>query len=254
MKRKRLTVDDVYGIINTSGIYQIISKTHSERVYIGSACNMRSRKNMHMSELKKGKHGNSKLQRHYNKYGEGDLVFNTLCCCEKESLIEMEQFYIDSKKTWFNICKIAGSSLGVKRRPLTEKEREAKRICSTGRKHSKESIELLKISLLKGVKERGANISKALMGRKLPQETIDKIKETSKGRVPSRESMAKASITKTGKKMPQEIKEKLSQLMEQRTEEEITTVNAKISESCKKAWIKRKLNSIQNEEETTNNG
>jgi group I intron endonuclease len=96
-----------------SGIYQIQSKIKSERIYIGSAIDIMQRWNVHLCDLKHNRH-NPKLQRHFNKYGESDLVFSILLGCAKEYLIANEQFFIDSYKPYFNICPIAGSSLGIK--------------------------------------------------------------------------------------------------------------------------------------------
>jgi len=70
---------------------------------------------MHLSDLRKNKHHSRKLQRHYNKYGEDDLVFNILELCMPAFLIVREQDYLNKLKPYFNICKIAGSSLGVKK-------------------------------------------------------------------------------------------------------------------------------------------
>lgn len=98
-----------------SGIYKIQSKSHPERIYIGSAVNIDRRWQHHLFALKGGYHKNIKLQRHYNVYGEEDLRFFILAGCEKEELIKNEQYFLDSLKTYFNINIIATSSLGVKR-------------------------------------------------------------------------------------------------------------------------------------------
>jgi len=77
-----------------TGIYQIQSKCKPERIYIGSAVSIKSRKNCHLWELAKQRHKNKKLQRHYNKYGRNDLEFTVLTGCNKEELIKTEQFFI----------------------------------------------------------------------------------------------------------------------------------------------------------------
>jgi group I intron endonuclease len=99
-----------------SGIYTIYSKLKPERFYIGSAVNLNQRKSVHFSNLSNIKHPNRILQNHFNKYGEQDLVFEILEYVKyKTKLIEREQFYIDELNPYFNICKVAGSSLGTKR-------------------------------------------------------------------------------------------------------------------------------------------
>jgi group I intron endonuclease len=97
-----------------TGIYKISSKTKFS-IYIGSAFNIESRWNRHLKDLKQNKHHSTYLQRHYNKYGIEDLVFEILEICKKEELIIKEQIYLDSLKCNFNTCKIAGSCLGIKR-------------------------------------------------------------------------------------------------------------------------------------------
>lgn len=120
--------------MRSSGIYKIQSKIHPERCYIGSAVWLKDGWWHHLKDFRKNKHGNSKLQNHFNKYGESDLVFSVLAICRKEELIPVngviwiEQVFIWAYKTinsdipWFNICKIAGSNLGVKRSKKTCKK------------------------------------------------------------------------------------------------------------------------------------
>jgi group I intron endonuclease len=97
------------------GIYKIQSKRNPERIYIGSAVNLYHRWICHLHDLRKNKHHSGRLQNHYNKYGEADLVYEPLLCCDKEELISQEQFFIDSYNPFFNVCKVAGSILGLKR-------------------------------------------------------------------------------------------------------------------------------------------
>jgi len=160
-----------------SGIYQIKSKLNG-KVYVGSAVNFKRRKKNHFQELKNKKHVNRYLQNHYNKYGKTDLQFSILKFCEKEMLIEKEQFYIDTLEPEFNICKIAGSILGI----IFSKETKQKMSESqTGRKHSKE--------------------------------TKQKMSTTRMGTHPSEETIQKMSTTKTGTYLSEEIKRKISKTM-----------------------------------------
>ena len=136
-----------------SGIYQIQSKINPKRIYIGSAVNLKNRESVHFHLLKKDKHHSNKLQNHYNKYGESDLVFSVLMCCDKADLVKHEQFFIDSFHSYFNICPNAGNTLGRKLSDETKDKIRKTRIgkllteehklkigkASTGRKHSEES-------------------------------------------------------------------------------------------------------------------
>lgn len=101
--------------MSISGIYKIQSVSNPKKIYIGSAINIKHRWACHLSDLKKNKHASTKLQNHYNKYGKKDLEFSIISGCDKNDLVNMEQFYIDAYKPFFNICKIAGSQLGTKR-------------------------------------------------------------------------------------------------------------------------------------------
>jgi len=105
-----------------SGIYKIQSVIKPERCYIGSAVDVNRRKRDHFEKLRNNDHVNKKLQSHYNKYSESDLLFSILLGCEKEDLIKHEQFFIDSYKPWFNVRIIAESNLGLHWK-LSEKTR-----------------------------------------------------------------------------------------------------------------------------------
>lgn len=95
------------------GIYQIQSKCKPERIYIGSSKNIGFRWSHHLYDLRKQRHGSKKLQNHYNKYGESDLIFTILLACDKEFLITNEQFFIDSYCPYFNGRKTAANYLGI---------------------------------------------------------------------------------------------------------------------------------------------
>lgn len=118
--------------METSGIYKIRSISHPDRCYIGSSQRIESRIKLHFRELIKGRHHSIKLQYHYNKYGESDLVVSILTECEKSILLRKEQCYLNIYTPYFNILKIAGSHLGAKRSPAScERIRNANR----GEKH-----------------------------------------------------------------------------------------------------------------------
>lgn len=96
-----------------TGIYRIKNKING-KCYIGSSVNFDDRKNLHFSLLRRGIHHSIILQRAYDKYGLEFLSFEVLEHCEKEILIEREQWYIDNLDPEYNACKIAGSTLGIK--------------------------------------------------------------------------------------------------------------------------------------------
>ena len=99
--------------METSGIYKIVSLSQPDKIYIGSALNIKDRWQRHLSELRKGRHGNRHLQRHFDKYGESDLVYFVVEYCEPKQLLHREQFFMDMLKPSFNICSNAASRFGV---------------------------------------------------------------------------------------------------------------------------------------------
>ena len=163
---------------NKSGIYIIKTKINN-RFYIGSAINLYNRKHTHLTHLKQNKHCNAKLQRFVNKYGIENLFFECVELCKKEDLIIREQFYIDTLNPFYNIAKIAGSTLGTK---ITKEQSE-------------------KLSKLR----KGKQFS---LGRVLSQETKDKISKKAKQRS-LHPNFIKASIkANTGRKHTKEAIEK----------------------------------------------
>lgn len=97
-------------------IYKITSKIKPAKIYIGSALIYKNRRWSHLTNLKSKKHKNIKLQNHFNKYGIDDLYFEVVeTVASKDEILNREQYWIDKLNPWFNICKIAGNSLGVKR-------------------------------------------------------------------------------------------------------------------------------------------
>jgi group I intron endonuclease len=119
-----------------SGIYKIYSVTKPERFYIGSASNLNRRKNEHFRRLRAGTHPNLILSRHFKKHGESDLVFTTLEICPIHNLIQREQFFIDQLNPYFNICKVAGTTIG---RPQSEETKRKRADKLRGRKRNPES-------------------------------------------------------------------------------------------------------------------
>ena len=103
----------IFVSMRNTGIYKISNNTNS-KIYIGSSININRRWNSHKNALLKNKHKNILLQNHVNKYGIENIVFEIIEICSKDNLINREQFYIDLLKPIFNICKIAGNTLGYR--------------------------------------------------------------------------------------------------------------------------------------------
>lgn len=88
----------------------------NSKIYIGSTINFKKRKREHFSYLQKNKHHNKKLQSAFNKYGVNNFRIDIIEVIEEtDFLILREQYFIDGLAPFFNINKIANSSLGLKR-------------------------------------------------------------------------------------------------------------------------------------------
>lgn len=101
-----------------SGIYKILN-TLNGKFYIGSAVNFKMRFRVHKNELNRNCHTNRHLQFAWNKYGSGIFKFEIIEYCEKEKLLEHEQYWIDltnccDDKIGYNLSPVAGSQLGFK--------------------------------------------------------------------------------------------------------------------------------------------
>lgn len=97
-----------------SCIYKISSSTFPNRVYIGSTSNYKKRIRQHKCDLTASRHNNSKMQRHFCKYGMCDFNSEIIELVSNDALLTREQFYIDTINPYFNLCKTAGSRLGAK--------------------------------------------------------------------------------------------------------------------------------------------
>lgn len=163
-----------------TGIYKIESITNPNKIYVGSSESIYKRWKGHISDLERNKHGNSKLQNHFNKYGLDDLKFIIIEECDIELLLVQEQYYIDLIKPFFNICVLAESRKGIKA------SNETKEKISSSKKGS--------VPWNKGKKGLQASWNKGLCGelnhqygkkkRSRTDEEKKKISESLKGNIP----------------------------------------------------------------------
>lgn len=97
-----------------SGVYKITNLVTKD-CYIGSAKSFSKRWLQHKNQLKNGTHHNRYLLRAFNKVGFNNIKFEILFLCSNENLIFYEQRAIDYISPKYNLCKVAGSSYGLKR-------------------------------------------------------------------------------------------------------------------------------------------
>jgi len=120
--------------LNKSGVYRITSPFKD--CYVGSALNLRRRWNDHKGALRKGLHGNKRLQRQWNLSEGKGFQFSVLLLCRPEDLLLYEQRAINTLHPKLNICKVAGNSLGLKR---SDETRKLLSITHLGKKDSDET-------------------------------------------------------------------------------------------------------------------
>jgi len=110
-----------------SGIY-LIRNLVNNKIYIGSAVNIKNRWYRHKNQLTTNKHKNPYLQSAWNKYGIGNFSFEIVSKLHfidknkelsKQHILANEQIYLDLYESYkrekgYNINRIAGNSLGLK--------------------------------------------------------------------------------------------------------------------------------------------
>lgn len=226
-------------MLNKSGIYKIINIVN-EKCYIGSAVNFKQRWMDHKKLLNKNKHHSKHLQNTWNKYSKDNFKFEILLTCEKEELLDYEQLHFDELKPEYNICKIAGSSLGIKhteetlkklrnpkseetkaklkeawktRPPISEETREKHRLNMIGRDLGKIYSEEQRVKLRKPKSEQGReNIRKAAKTRKpATEEAKANMSKGHIGKIPSTEARLNMSIAQTGRFVSEETRRKISE-------------------------------------------
>ena len=189
-----------------------ITNTVNQKKYIGSAIDFKRRKSIHLHHLRKGKHHSPALQRAYLKYGESALVFSPVLYCERQELLRYEQGFIDLLEPEYNVCRIAGSSLGVVRSDETRKRvSDALNV----RYSDPKAIQVLS-DAHKGyspTEAHRANLSASLKGHPVTEETRRKISDAQIG-VPksdyARQRMVEGNVGRKRRPQSEETKQKIS--------------------------------------------
>lgn len=201
-------------------IYVIINKFNSKK-YVGSTIDYKTRKKSHLNLLKKGIHHSNYLQNSYNKYGKANFEFKILeYVHDVNSLIKVEQKWIDYYKPLLNMTQIAGLNchLGIKRSEKTKKKISDS---LTGRKLTPEHIEAMRQGLIgnKHSEETKEKRSQSCKNSKKFQEAVkstnrnNKIKKTrlkNGGYIVTDEMKSKISEKLKSKKLQSAISVKIS--------------------------------------------
>ena len=202
-----------------SGIYKIVNQINGKEYY-GSTNDFNRRCYRHFNMLTNNKHDNKHLQASVDKHGIDNFLFMIVEYIEDEAkLLDIEQNYLDvfwdNSKNCYNICPVAGSTLGYKH---TDESKANMSKAQAGRKLSDEHI---------------ANMSKALTGKKRKPFTEEHKANISKKR---QSDEAKANISKkmTGRKKSDEHKANISKANKGKKRSQ------KTKDAIKAAWAIRK--------------
>ncbi len=187
-------------LLRKTGVYKI-TNVLTDDFYIGSTSNKRGFKQryvQHLMDLRKNRSGSIVLQNAWNKYGSEYFIFEVLEVCNSNFCLEIEQYYLNTLKPYYNICKAAGSRLGMthsdstkkkisqtkKLNPFipTEEYRKKLSLAHIGKKHSLEHNK--KVSLSK-------------LGKKRPDSLRIKLIESNRKKM----KPIKAVCFKTGKEL-----------------------------------------------------
>lgn len=109
-----------------SGIYAIKNLINN-KIYIGSAKNLKKRWYEHKYKLKHNKHPNKYLNDAWNKYGHNNFEFIVIERVDVAQLIVREQHYIDYylsyiKTNGYNLSPTAGNTLNYKHSEMTKEK------------------------------------------------------------------------------------------------------------------------------------
>ena len=120
--------------LGKSGVYSWVNKESGAR-YVGSSIDLGKRL-VNYYDLKHLMKNNMSIYKALLKYGHSKFNLEILEYCDRDCVIEREQYYMDFFKPKYNILKVAGSPLGYKHTP---EALEKLRLLGIGRKHSEEA-------------------------------------------------------------------------------------------------------------------
>ncbi len=221
--------------VESSGIYQIRNLVNG-KVYVGSATCFRVRWGVHRNALNKGRHHSKHLQDSWRKHGSHEFAFEILERCERGSLIEKEQAWIDARNPEFNICKVAGSTLGQLHDSGTRDKIAAR---AKGRKCLPRSPEYRK------------KLSEAHAGKKKPDHVIAALQIGRRKRVRTPEECSRVSASlrvayQTGlrsREKTEEHKNKIGQFYAKLTDDEVRQIRSLRAEGVTGNALAKKYNS-----------
>lgn len=136
------------------GVYRIDGPNNC--IYVGSSIDITQRWRQHLADLRNNHHGNIKLQRAFNKYGEGKFKFTVIELVEDTTkILYYEQIWLDilftslDRSQIYNLNPTAGSFLGYRH---TKETKDRIRKHRTGKLFSRHSKDMCAINQTNGRK------------------------------------------------------------------------------------------------------
>ena len=192
------------------GVYIILNTVNGKR-YVGSSINVQGRISDHKIRLSREVHGNSHLQRAWNKYGSNTLSFEIIEECSCNRLLEREQHFIDLYESMNQ--KHGYNQRGAERwGEVTDEVREKISVAAKGKHKSPEHCAKIGDANRRRVfsSETRAKMSASNRRRHHSAEVKAKIGAAQRGVSKSPEHVAKIVAFHTGRKRSVETREKIS--------------------------------------------
>ncbi len=163
------------------GIYGIFNFI-DEAFYVGSSLNVRRRLRDHLSKLRKNKHNNASLQSRWNTTRESDWGLVVFELCSFKDRFTREQHFIDMRLSHFEGYNRSGNAGHPAAYQWTPEQRK---------RHSEAQLRRFqKHPLTVAEKQR---LQTLCLGRKRPQEEIDRIAQSQSERTYSPETIQRMS-------------------------------------------------------------
>lgn len=121
-----------------SCIYKI-ENLDNHKLYIGQTQDYNSRKNSHLSSLRRGKSANKYLQSSFNKHGEDRFQFSIVEQCPVDKLDERERYWIQQLHSYEHGYNMDFGGGGIRGYHFTDEQKEKIRNANKGRIVSEET-------------------------------------------------------------------------------------------------------------------
>jgi group I intron endonuclease len=236
------------------GVYCIKNKTNG-MIYIGSTKNMKRRISQHLYCLSTGRRSNSLLTHDFAIFGADSFDFLILRRVDDvDGLREAEQEFIDNTPVdlrYNHLPSVSGRG-GWRKRPAYIGEAVAaanRNRVWTDEMRTRHS-ELLKCITTDEQRERARRLGKSMAGKKVSDETKDKLKKINTGKRHSDDAKRKMSDAHKGRVFSDETKNKLSAALKGRVISEETKI--KMRASAKRRCALKAEASVSNKEGPSN--